>query len=274
MATRAGTVTPAGHNETIAGSNDKVPMAGMFPEIFRRTLAKRFNVVGPLDGRFKEYVDGLSAVEAKAIRAIVAIASTTIGAGTMDSLPALGIICCRGSGYDGVDLAAARLRGIPVTNAPGLSSSSVADMAMGLLIDCARNMVAGRQAIEQGLWRDDIIRTILCARGLTGCRLCVFGLGAIGGKIAQRAQAFEMEVGYHNGRPRTDTRYRYFATLMDLAGWADVLMVSVRAGAENRHSIDARVLGALGKGGRRPRSRQRRAPALMRIRRRLSRATN
>ena len=142
-----------------------------------------------------------------------------------------------------------RARGIAVTNAPGLSSSSVADMAMGLLITCARNMVAGRQAIEQGLWRDDTIHTTLRVRGLTGCRLGVFGLGAIGSKIAQRAEAFEMEIGYHNRGPRTDTLYCYFPKLLDLADWADVLMVSVRASAENRHSINAQVLGALGKGG-------------------------
>jgi lactate dehydrogenase-like 2-hydroxyacid dehydrogenase len=221
----------------------------MFPDLFRRALAERFDVVGPLDGQIETFIDALSAADAKEIRAIVTSASATIGARTMEALPALGVICCRGSGYDSVDMAAARARGIAVTNAPGLSSSSVADLAMGLLLASARNMVAGRQALEQGLWRDDTIHTNLRVRGLTGCRLGVFGLGAIGGKIAQRAQAFEMEIGYHNRTSRAGTPYRYFATLLDLADWADVLMVAVRASAENRHSINADVLAALGKGG-------------------------
>lgn len=249
MGAPAGTATPAGNHEAIGAPKPKVLLAGMFPEIFRCTLAERFNVVGPLNGRFEEFVDALSVAEAEEIRAIVTIASATISSRIIDALPALGIICCRGSGYDGVNLAAARARGIAVTNAPGLSSSSVADMAMGLLIACTRNMVAGRQAIEKGLWRDDTIHTTLRVRGLTGCRLGVFGLGAIGSKTAQRAEAFEMAIGYHNRRPRTGTRYRYFATLLELADWADVLMVSVRASAENRHSINSQVLGALGKGG-------------------------
>ena len=249
MGAPARNATPAGDHEAIGLPKHKVLLGGMFPEIFRSTLAERFNVVGPLDGQFEEFVDALSVAEAKEIRAIVTMASATINSRIINALPALGIICCRGSGYDGVDMAAARARGIAVTNAPGLSSSSVADMAMGLLIACARNMVAGRQVIEQGLWRDDTIHSALRVRGLTGCRLGVFGLGAIGSKIAQRAEAFEMKIGYHNRQPHPVTRHRYFATLQDLADWADVLMVSVRASAENRHSINSQVLGALGKGG-------------------------
>lgn len=229
--------------------NGKVLLAGMFPDAFRRALGERFDVVGPLDGQFEPFIAAMSPAEAMEVRAIVTIAGVSISARTVQALPALGIICCRGSGYDGVDLEAARTRGVAVTNAPQLSASSVADLAMGLLIASARNMVAGRQMIERGLWRDEGIHNTLRVRGLTGCRLGVFGLGSIGSRIARRATAFEMEVGYHNRRPRPDTSYPFFATLLDLAHWADVLMVAVRASVQTRHSVNADVLAALGKSG-------------------------
>lgn len=77
----------------------------------------------------------------------------------------------------------------------------------------------------------------------------IYGLGAIGEKIARRAVACEMEVAYHNRKPRPDVPYPYHASLPELAAWADVLMIAVRADATNRHAVDAGVLTALGADG-------------------------
>ena len=85
--------------------------------------------------------------------------------------------------------------------------------------------------------------------GLTGRRVGIYGLGAIGGKIARRVVAFETEVAYHNRKPRSDVDYPYHATLPELAAWADVLIVAVRAGESNRHAVNAEVLAALGPQG-------------------------
>ena len=85
--------------------------------------------------------------------------------------------------------------------------------------------------------------------GLTGSPVGIYGLGAIGEKIAQRAAAFEMEIAYHNRRRRGDVAHAYHATLLDLATWADVLVVAVRADAGNRHAVNADVLTALGGNG-------------------------
>jgi lactate dehydrogenase-like 2-hydroxyacid dehydrogenase len=166
----------------------------------------------------------------------------------MAMLPALGVVVCLGSGYEGVDLAAARERNIVVAHSPGANSSSVADLAMGLLIASVRKFFIGHAYLQSGEW-ERRGRRKLNARGLTGRRLGVYGLGAIGEKIARRAVAFEMEVGYFNRRRRTDVEYAYFPSLLELATWADVLMISVRADAANRHSVDAAVLEALGPDG-------------------------
>jgi len=98
-------------------------------------------------------------------------------------------------------------------------------------------------------WRGDIIERTASTPELAGQRLGIYGLGAIGTRIATRAVAFEMEIGYHNRRPRADQPYAYYPTLMGLAHWADILMVSVRADATNFHAVNKEVLAALGPRG-------------------------
>ena len=170
-------------------------------------------------------------------------------------LPSLGLVCCMGSGYEGVDLAAARDRGIVVTHSPGANASAVADVAVGLLIASVRQVCRGQRVPAPRRLDGQLRERVPLVRGLTGRKVGIYGLGAIGEKVAHRAAAFETEVGYHNRRRRSDVAYRYFDTLLALATWADVLVVAVRADAGNRHAVDAGVLAALGAG--RPRRQHR-----------------
>ena len=81
-------------------------------------------------------------------------------------------------------------------------------------------------------------------------RLGVIGLGGIGRKIATRAAAFGMVIGYHNRRPREDAAgLTYLDSVMALAAWADDLIVATPGGAGTKHIINADVLAALGAGG-------------------------
>ena len=101
----------------------------------------------------------------------------------------------------------------------------------------------------RGEWPGNAARHTPPVHGLTGRRVGIYGLGAIGERIARRALACEMAVAYHNRRPRPDLPYAYHATLLELAAWADVLVVAVRADAGNRHTVNAAVLAALGPRG-------------------------
>jgi lactate dehydrogenase-like 2-hydroxyacid dehydrogenase len=103
--------------------------------------------------------------------------------------------------------------------------------------------------VHRNQWRGDIIERTAITPELAGRRLGIYGLGSIGARIATRAAAFEMQIGYHNRKPRTDVPYIYHPTLTALATWADILVVAVRAGASNYHAINKEVLAALGPGG-------------------------
>jgi lactate dehydrogenase-like 2-hydroxyacid dehydrogenase len=187
--------------------------------------------------------------EARDARALITIGGLKTDAALMDALPKLGLIACYGTGYEGVDRAAARARGILITHAGDTNSTAVAEFAFGLVIASARDMIRGDRYVRAGRWRGDIIERLAMTPGLAGQRLGIYGLGLIGSKLAQRAAAFEMEIAYHNRKPRRDVPYAYHPTLIGLATWADILVVAVRADASNQHAINREVLSALGPKG-------------------------
>lgn len=179
------------------------------------------------------------------IRAIMTNGTTILPAALINALPELGIICAQGVGYEGIDLAAARARGILVTHGPGTNAVSVADHAMALLLAMLRDLPNNDAMVRAGRWRDG--RTMRPAA--SGRRLGLLGLGQIGALIARRAAAFDMPIAYHTRTPRPDSGLNHMPSVMQLAEWADILMVAVPGGAGTRHMVDARVLAALGPEG-------------------------
>jgi lactate dehydrogenase-like 2-hydroxyacid dehydrogenase len=184
-----------------------------------------------------------------AARALITIGSVGVSGAVLDALPALGLVSFLGSGYEGIDLAAARERHIVVTHSPDANAAAVADLAVGLTVASVRGFRAGERLLRSGQWQGNAGLRMPPLRGLTGRNLGIYGLGAVGARIARRFEAFDVNVGYHSRRPRSGVAYPYFATLAELARWADVLMVSVRADASTRHSVNAAVLAELGSGG-------------------------
>jgi len=112
------------------------------------------------------------------------------------SAPRLKHIARQGVGVDIVDVQAATERGIFVTNVPDVTSDSVAEFAMTLLLSLAKNLVRCDAAVKGGRWheRRQLIRSNM---ELIGKTHGVIGLGRIGGRVAVRCQAFGMRVIYY-----------------------------------------------------------------------------
>ena len=121
--------------------------------------------------------------------------------------PNLELIASHGVGYDGVDLGAAQARKIAVTNTPGVLDDAVADLTIGLLIAVTRGMVVGDQYVRNGEW---LKANFPLMSHLRGRQAGILGLGRIGLAIAQRLQAFGIEINYHNRRERSDVDYKYY----------------------------------------------------------------
>ena len=176
------------------------------------------------------------------VQVVLTIGSIGLSAAQMDALPALQLVCALGAGYEKVDVAHARTRGIACGNGAGTNDSCVADHTLALVLASVRQLAYYGAQLRAGVWRT----ALPLPAGITGKRLGVLGLGTIGRKIALRAQAFEMQVGYHNRSPKADAPWAYFDSLLALADWADVLVVATPGGAGTHHLVDAAVLRALG----------------------------
>ena len=163
----------------------------------------------------------------------------------IDALPALSLICCVGTGYENVDLAAARERGIVVVHGAGSNAGAVADHAFALLLAVMRDIPRFDASARRGDWRG-----ALNPRPIpTGKRLGMIGMGGIGERVARRAVAFEMVVSYHTRMPRPNLPWRHFTSALALAEAVDCLVVAAPGGSQTYHMIDAAVLRALGPGG-------------------------
>ena len=167
-------------------------------------------------------------------------------AALMAACPSLKVISSFGVGVDKIDLAEAARRGILVGNTPDVLNDCVADLAIGLVIDVARGLGASERYLRRGEWPK---ANYPLQRRVSGKRLGIVGLGRIGKTIARRAAAFDMDIRYHNRRPAADAALPYEASLIELARWADFLVVIVPGGAATRHLINAAVLEALGPEG-------------------------
>lgn len=100
-------------------------------------------------------------------------------------------------GYEHIDVAAARARGIVVTNTPDVLTDATADMAMLLLLAASRRAHEGQALVRENRWRG-WYTTMLLGIQCTGKRLGILGMGRIGRAVAQRARSFGMEIHYYN----------------------------------------------------------------------------
>ena len=173
--------------------------------------------------------------------------STGINAAFMDAFPNLEIVASFGVGYDHVDARHAATKGIVVTNTPDVLTDEVADTAVGLLINTVRELPKAEAWLREGKWVSS--GNYPLTGTLRGRSVGIFGLGRIGLAVARRLEAFGLPISYHNRRPVDGVRYKYYPTLVELAGAVDTLVSVAPGGASTEKAINAEVLSALGPEG-------------------------
>ena len=217
---------------------------GSFPAATNAELAKRFAITH----HFNRPAPNALGAELKArIRAIATEANRGADRALIEALPRLEVISLFGVGTDSVDLTAARERNIPVTNTPGILTDEVADLAIGLMLASARQIVFADRYVRDGSWASK--GPIPLGRSVGGKTMGVLGLGGIGRAIADRGAAFRMRIIYSGPRRKPEVPYEYVADIVELARQSDYLMIACRGGPETRHLVSAAVIDALGPAG-------------------------
>jgi lactate dehydrogenase-like 2-hydroxyacid dehydrogenase len=225
---------------------EKVLVFSRFPKALMLRIGERFEL---LDAGGKPPNQMFSAEQLADVRAMITAGGTPLPGNMMDMMPRLGAIVCYGTGYDGVDMKAARERNIAVGHSPGANAASVADIAVTLMLAATRRLLVADNYVRSGDWGAAKPSPMMRPQaGMPGRRVGVYGMGEIGRKIAARVSAFEADVGYFS-RSRRDVPYRYFDSLEALADWCSVLMIAVRAGDDTHHAVNADILRRLGEDG-------------------------
>ena len=206
-------------------------------------LIEHFTVYNYRDATDKK---ALVAAAAPHARAVFTNGSAWIPA-MLDALPKLAMIACTSTGYDEFDIAAIKRRGIRMSHSTGLTSTDVSDLGMALMLGAARRIPWADRYVRSGDWLAKGRAPM--TRRVTGKKLGIVGLGAIGRKVAKKASGFDMDISYTGPRRKDDVDFKYYADLEAMARDADCLVVTCALTETTRNLVDARILAALGKEG-------------------------
>jgi lactate dehydrogenase-like 2-hydroxyacid dehydrogenase len=150
-------------------------------------------------------------------------------------------------GTDHIDLAAAKARGLIVTNTPDVLTDATADIALLLILGAARRASEGERLIRADAWTG-WTPTQLMGTHIGGKRLGLIGMGRIGQAVARRARAFGMTIHYSNRKrlpPELEEGAVYHADPDALLAVSDVLSLHFPATAETRHWLNAERIARL-----------------------------
>jgi glyoxylate reductase len=137
----------------------------------------------------------------RGVEGLLCLLTDRIDAEVMEAAgPGLKIISNHAVGVDNVDVAAATIRGIPVSNTPGILTDATADMAFALLLAAARRVVEGDRLVKAGGWKTWAPGFMLGA-DLSGATLGIVGFGRIGRAVARRASGFGMRILFTDPTP-------------------------------------------------------------------------
>ena len=166
--------------------------------------------------------------------ALICLLTENVSAETLAAAPDLKIVANIAVGYDNIDVAAARARGIVVTNTPDVLTEATAEFTWTLILAAARRLGEGERLLRRGEWRGWALDFMLGTE-LRGKQLGIIGRGRIGRAVAAKAPAFGMKAVFA----------RHDLSLDELLVTSDVISIHVPGGDSTRHLIDRKRLARM-----------------------------
>jgi len=224
----------------------KVVVAARLPGRIGEILAGH-TVVGPPDGA-AELPRARLVEELRDADGLLALLSLRIDDALLDGAPRLRVVANYAVGYDNVDLAATKRRGVVVTNTPGVLTDATADLTLALMLAAARRLPEGAAMIRDGRWHGWEPEQ-LPAMDLAGAQLGIVGLGRIGQAVARRARGFGLEIVYAQPRPAPPAVAEALGArqvgLDELVAGSDIVTLHCPLSPATRHLMNAARLAAM-----------------------------
>lgn len=221
----------------------KVLISGKIPQIAYELLSREFEVSMNNDLRLLSKEEIIRGLEDK--DALLCLLSDSIDAEIIESNPKLKVIANYGAGFNNIDIEAAGMKGIPVTNTPDVSTSATADLTLGLILAIARRIVEGDKETRAGNFKGWAPLYHLGVE-VTGKTLGVIGMGNIGQAVVQRARAFDMKVIYTSRTRLPEQKEKElgitYRDFQDVLKESDFLTLNLSYNQATYHMIGAKEL--------------------------------
>jgi glyoxylate reductase len=179
--------------------------------------------------------------------AVVPLLSRWVGGTELKHLPSLRIVANCAVGYDNVDLVAAEMRKVIVTNTPDVLTDATADLTLTLILACARRIVEAIDLVRSERWLGWHPELLLGVE-LRGRTLGLFGAGRIGQAVGRRAVPFGLRILYAARTPKPEFERETGATRVDwsrLLGESDILSLHAPSTPETKGIINSETLSRM-----------------------------
>ena len=211
------------------------------------SVLARLESIGEVDQYRKDGVDVMPRHEVVARvagkQALVSMITDAVDASVIQAGSELKIIANAAVGYNNIDVAAARERGIIVTNTPGVLTDATADLTWALILGITRRTGEGERLMRRGAWKGWTFDFMLGSE-IRGKQLGIVGYGGIGRAVAARGRGFGMRVAYTSRTPKSDPDAEAMP-LDRLLATSDVVSLHCPLTPETTHLIDQPALARM-----------------------------
>jgi glyoxylate reductase len=224
----------------------KLLVTRRLPPAVTDRLLKEFDAVPNAEDRIMTPDEIIAGAQGK--DALLVTPADKVNAALIERLPAsIKMIATFSVGYEHIDLAAAKQRGLPVSNTPDVLTDATADIALLLMLGAARRAYEGERAVRDATWKS-WSTTYMLGVHMTGKRLGFFGMGRIGQAVARRARAFSMTILYSNRKrlpADLEQGATFYADTEAMLPHCDFLSINAPGGADTYHWFNAERIAML-----------------------------
>lgn len=185
--------------------------------------------------------------EIQEVDGLFCLLTDSIDQALLEKAKRLKVVSNMAVGYNNIDIEAAKVKGITVTNTPGVLTETTADLTFALIMATARRLIESSNYLRKGDW-NTWSPMQLTGQDVYGATIGIIGMGRIGAALVKRAQGFDMKILYHNRSRKLDLEKNFSITYVEmdqLLKESDFVCIMTPYTPETKHLIGANELALM-----------------------------